>query len=63
MELYFWNTSEPNGGTGKTLITYSTDGHWNDSYGECTLYFGTRVFSNPNESDTDEDGFPDYNET
>ena len=61
----FWNTSEPNGGTGEnSLITYSTDGHWNDlGTGSAPYILEREYFSNPNESDTDEDGFPDYNET
>ena len=57
----FWNTNEPNGGTEENyLITYTTDGRWNDGGGGSYPYILEReYFSNPNQSDSDGDGFSD----
>ena len=62
----FWNTSEPNGGTGENyLVTWNSSGNWNDYHSGTngSYILEKEYFSNPNSQDTDGDGFPDYNET
>ncbi|MDG1172749.1 MAG: DUF5011 domain-containing protein, partial [Opitutales bacterium] len=62
---HFWNTSEPNGGTGENyLVTYSSDGRWNDlGVGNVPYILEKEYFSNPKLSDSDSDGYLDLNET
>ena len=62
---HFWNSSEPNGGTGENyLVTDSSDGRWNDlGVGNVPYILEKEYFSNPKLSDSDSDGYPDLNET
>ena len=62
---HFWNTSEPNGGTGENyLVTDSSDGRWNDlGVGNVPYILEKEYFSNPKLIDSDSDGYPDLNET
>ena len=62
----FWNSSEPNGGTGENyLLTWNAGGNWNDYHSGTngSYILEKEYFSNPNLQDTDGDGFPDFNET
>jgi enamine deaminase RidA (YjgF/YER057c/UK114 family) len=61
----FWATGEPNGGTGENyIITWTSDGRWNDGGGGNAPYILEReYFSNPKLIDSDSDGYPDLNET
>jgi len=60
-----WNNGEPNGGTGENyLLTWTSDGNWNDSGSSGNPYILEKVYySDPTSIDTDGDGYSDYNES
>ena len=60
-----WNNGEPNGGTGENyLLTWTSNGNWNDSGSSGNPYILEKVYySDPISIDSDGDGYSDYNES